>query len=58
MKKKNRVWMGLNENQIDIQIHATSPEQARKMYEYIERSLIAAMKIDLEIEWQNSQEET
>jgi tRNA threonylcarbamoyladenosine modification (KEOPS) complex Pcc1 subunit len=51
MTEKNHISMGLKGRAIDIHITATSEEQARKMYEAIERSLIEAIRIDLESEW-------
>ena len=48
---KNHIFMGINGNQIDVRITATSEEVAQTMYVNIERSLIEGVRFDLETEW-------
>lgn len=54
MANKNVLRMGLSGREIDIHIVATSEEQAQKMYEAIERSLVKSVRIDMENEWERN----
>ena len=56
MFEKNRVFMGRDGRRIDIQMTATSEEQAIKLYKAIESALIQAVRIDLESEWERDEE--
>ncbi|NJN87597.1 MAG: hypothetical protein HC881_16420 [Leptolyngbyaceae cyanobacterium SL_7_1] len=56
MTEKNHLSMGLSGRLIHIHITATSDEQAQKMYEAIERSLVEVLRIDLENEWSRDEE--
>jgi hypothetical protein len=48
---RNKIAMGLDGRTIDIQILASSPEQAKKLYEAIEAAIIQIGRFDLENDW-------
>jgi hypothetical protein len=51
MTDRNKIAMGLDGRTIDIQILASSPEQAKKLYEAIEAAIIQIGRFDLENDW-------
>ncbi|HEY9598309.1 MAG TPA: hypothetical protein V6D33_11625 [Cyanophyceae cyanobacterium] len=48
---RNEFKMGRRDNVVNVEIAATSPEMAQKIYKMIEQGCIAIAKSELEFNW-------